>query len=204
VLKFFELPPSPNNAKIRMALRFKGIEFEAEDVDRADRSRLVEVSGQELSPVIQDKGVVVNDSDAILQFLDANYPGPRLFPAERAGRKACDAWFEELNPRVRTPVGALFMFTIGMIPDPGEPARQGLRAGLAWLEEQVGEDGTLCGADKPACDLLAATWAVYALPGEGFKKRVPLVAKVEQVMGIARGTYPKLEKLLEPWNQRLA
>ncbi len=33
MLRFHELPPSPNNLKIRLALRAKGIPFEVEEVD---------------------------------------------------------------------------------------------------------------------------------------------------------------------------
>ena len=49
MLRFHELPPSPNNTKLRMALRYKGIEFEAVPVSPADRGSLMQVSGQELS-----------------------------------------------------------------------------------------------------------------------------------------------------------
>ena len=97
MLRFRELSPSPNNLKVRMALRYKGIEFEAIAVDPFDREPLREVSGQDLSPVIEDKGIVLNDSESILQYLDANYPdSPRLFPADRS-RKECDAWKSELD-----------------------------------------------------------------------------------------------------------
>ena len=100
MLRLRELSPSPNNTKIRMALRFKGIDFEAVPVDPADRRTLVEVSGQELSPVIEDRGIVLNDSEAILQYLDANYPDtPRLFPADRS-RNRCEAWKTELDSKI--------------------------------------------------------------------------------------------------------
>ena len=65
MLKFYELSPSPNNTKVRMALRYKDIEFEAISVDPSARSTMIEVSGQELTPVIEDRGVVINDSEDI-------------------------------------------------------------------------------------------------------------------------------------------
>ena len=107
MLKFYELAPSPNNTKVRMALRFKGIEFEAIPVDPRDRTAVIEASGQELTPVIADRGIVLNDSEAILQYLDANYPDtPRLFPPERAGRKMCDRWKRKIDIYMGTDVGA--------------------------------------------------------------------------------------------------
>ena len=62
MIEFWELPPSPNSTKIRMALRFKGLDFEARSIDPEDRSPLVELSGQELTPVIRDGSMVLNDS----------------------------------------------------------------------------------------------------------------------------------------------
>ena len=61
MLKFWELAPSPNNTKVRMALRFKEIDFSAIPVDPSDRAPVIEVSGQELTPVIEDRGIVLNN-----------------------------------------------------------------------------------------------------------------------------------------------
>jgi len=73
MLRFWELPPSPNNTKVRMALRFKGIDFETLPVNPRERSDVVAVSGQELTPVIEDRGIVLNDSEAILVPLFARF-----------------------------------------------------------------------------------------------------------------------------------
>ena len=75
MLRFHELAPSPNSIKARLALRAKGLEFEAVAVDMRDRAAVVTLSGQELTPVIEDKGIVLNDSEAIIHYLDANYRG---------------------------------------------------------------------------------------------------------------------------------
>ena len=81
MLRFHELAPSPNNVKVRLALRYKDIPFDTIPVQAAERSPVLEVSGQVNTPVIEDRGIVLNDSEAILQYLDANYPDrPRLFP----------------------------------------------------------------------------------------------------------------------------
>jgi glutathione S-transferase len=78
MIRFHELAPSPNSIKVRLALRAKELEFEVVPVDPRDRSAVVAVSGQELTPVIEDKGIVLNDSEAILHYLDANYRGESL------------------------------------------------------------------------------------------------------------------------------
>ena len=123
MLKFWELPPSPNNLKVRMALRFKGIEFQTETVDPRDRSGVLRASGQELTPAIEDRGIALNDSEAILQYLDANYADtPRLFPPDRAGRRRCDAWKSTLDERIAEPWFPVFLHGIGLRPDVDEDA----------------------------------------------------------------------------------
>jgi glutathione S-transferase len=204
-MKFHELAPSPNNTKIRMALRFKGIPFEAIAVDPADRGAMLEVSGQELTPVIEDKGIVLNDSEAILHYLDANYRHlPRLFPSGRAGRRACDAWKDQLDERLVPAWFDIFMFAIKRreAMDPSSPAA--FREGLAWLEECVDAEGHWQGADKPICDLRVAEWVTYALPGAGLLKRVPLFKKLQGLFAVEPGAFPRLEAALTPWQERLA
>ena len=88
-LTLYELPPSPNSIKIRLALGLKQIECERKVINPMDRATLVEVSGQPLAPVLVDSGPerdrVVFDSFAIMRYLDANHrdQGPRLYSADR-------------------------------------------------------------------------------------------------------------------------
>lgn len=81
-MKLWELAPSPNNTKVRMALRYKGIPFEVAPVEPSDRAPVLAASGQEATPVIEDRGIVMPESEAILHYLDANYPDtPGCSPA---------------------------------------------------------------------------------------------------------------------------
>ena len=143
MLRFWELKPSPNNTKVRMALRLKGIDFDVVAVDPSERSALVEATGQELSPAIEDRGIVLNDSEAILQYLDANYRDtPRLFPADRAGRNKCDAWKRELDERIVPTFIPVFGFTIGRKDSLDPAARDGFEELLFSLDGKLagGED----------------------------------------------------------------
>jgi glutathione S-transferase len=204
VLKFYELAPSPNNTKVRMALRFKGIDFEAIPVDPFDRAPVIEVSGQELTPVIADRGVVINDSEAILQYLDANYPEtPRLIPPERAGRKACDAWKRRLDGEVARWWAPIFASTLKFGDPHTEEQRQGYEDALSALEKELGERDSFA-PEAPVCDLRVAEWATYALPGKGVLERVPLWGTLRDAYGLKPESFPNLVRMLEPWNGRLA
>ena len=83
----YDLGPSPNNIKVRLALAYTKIPYEKIPVDPQDREPLVKVSGQPLAPVMLHGETVVYDSYAILRYLDANFPKtPRLYSATRSRR----------------------------------------------------------------------------------------------------------------------
>lgn len=74
-----------NNMKVRVALGYKEIPYEYRVIDRADRSELVRLSGQYLTPVIVHGDRVLFDSAAILRYLDANFRDrPALFGSSKA------------------------------------------------------------------------------------------------------------------------
>lgn len=204
MLEFFELAPSPNNTKIRMALRYKGIPFEAVPVDPFDRTAVREISGQDLTPVIRDRGVVLNDSEAILHYLDANHPDtPRLIPGDREGRRRADGWKDRLDREVAAHWLPGFLTVLKLRDAFADEERRAFHDALARLEEELGERDTF-DADTPIADLRVAEWATYALPGDGLLARVPLFAKCRDVFGVAPGTFPRLERFLAPWNERLS
>jgi glutathione S-transferase len=83
--------------RVALALGHKGRTAEWVDADPADRSSVVEVSGQSRVPVLEDDdGSVITGSTAILEHLERRFPEPRLFPDEPLGaevRLFVD-WFE--------------------------------------------------------------------------------------------------------------
>ena len=204
MLKLWELAASPNSTKVRMALRFKGIEFETIPVDPTDRTAIVRVIGQELTPAIEDKGIVLNDSEAILQYLDANYPkSPRLFPVDRAGRRLCENWRKELDEKVAKYWMPVFFHVIGQ-GDLDSSALKSYQDSLGWLDELIGDkDQFKEGEDLTICDLRVAEWATYAIPSDGFIERCPIFGKFKEIFGVNAGSYKNLERFLKPWNQFL-
>ncbi len=204
MLKFHELAPSPNNVKVRLALRYKGIPFEAVAVDPSDRSSLVAVTGQELSPVIEDRGIVLNDSEAILHYVDANYRDtPRLWPAGRDDRKRCEAWHRTLDERVARPWLPIFFYAIRRAEALDPEAVDRFSDSLAWLEEELGDRDSFLGPEMPIGDLRVAEWAVYAMPGEALVSRVRLFAKIKELFAVPEDRFPRLRAFLAPWNELL-
>ena len=99
MIRLYRAEWSTNCERVGLALAHKGLEIESVLIDYADRSPVEEVSGQGLVPVIEDEGRVVNDSRAILAYLEESYPDPPLFPADPARRAEVEVygdWFERV------------------------------------------------------------------------------------------------------------
>lgn len=103
MITLYRAPFSTNVERVAIALALKGLAVDSVVISYADRSPVVEVSGQGLVPVIVDDGEVVADSTRILRYLDERYPEPRLFPSDpsrRAGIYIFIEWFNEVWKRV--------------------------------------------------------------------------------------------------------
>jgi glutathione S-transferase len=98
----YRAPFSTNVERVATALAHKRFEVESVVIEYSDRSKVIEVSWQGLVPVIVDedgiRGRVVNDSHAILRYLEERDPDPPLFPRDSARRAELDVfleWFDE-------------------------------------------------------------------------------------------------------------
>jgi glutathione S-transferase len=96
-LALYGLDFSPNVERARLALAYKGLAYERVWVDFDDRSLVLDVSGQERVPVLEDDAAVIAGSMAIVTHLEERYPEPSLTPADdglAAEAAAFVAWFE--------------------------------------------------------------------------------------------------------------
>ncbi len=107
MIRLYRAPFSTNVERVALALAHKGLEVESVEIDYADRSPVVEVSGQGLVPVIVDDGEVVADSTAILRHLERRYPDPPLFFADPARRAELDVFLEWFNEVWKTAPNAI-------------------------------------------------------------------------------------------------
>ena len=105
-MRLFRIPFSTNVERVTLALAHKGLEAEPVDVDPADRSPVVAVSGQSLVPVLEDEGRVVSDSTHILEYLEERYPDPHVYPRDPARRAECVVFVDWFNRAVNSEGGA--------------------------------------------------------------------------------------------------
>jgi maleylacetoacetate isomerase len=81
--------------RVRIALNLKGVDYETVSVDlpaaahRAPEFRAV--NPQATIPTLDDDGTILWQSLAIIEYLDARFPSPRLIPAEPVARARVQA-----------------------------------------------------------------------------------------------------------------
>ena len=120
VIRILRIPLSTNVERVALALAYKGVEVEWVDVDPDDRTPVVELSGQELVPVMQADGEVIADSTRILAELERRFPEPALYPRDAARRAEVEVfvdWFNRVWKRAPNEL-------VGLLEDgPADPAR---------------------------------------------------------------------------------
>jgi len=93
MIKLYDSAFSPFARKVRMALEYKGLNYEAVDaLLRSNHAALKAVNGRIEVPVLVDGDVVVVNSADIISYLDHRYPAKCLYPGEPAARVHARAW----------------------------------------------------------------------------------------------------------------
>jgi glutathione S-transferase len=133
VIRLYRAPFSTNVERVALALAYKGLEADSVVIDYADRSPVVEVSGQGLVPVITNDGEVVADSTLILRYLERRYPEPALFPADPARRAELDVFLEWFNEVWKVAPNTIEEELESPQPDQDRVAAYGARM-RAWLD----------------------------------------------------------------------
>lgn len=167
-LVLHELTPSPNNIKVRIALAYKGLAYERKPLDMSagfpgDRSKIVALSGQPRTPVLEHGSTVLFDSNAILRYLEANFKGtPPLFSDDYARFGEIERWELHARTEVGKAVGVIFEQIMGQMqggtfdPGAGETASRLLSEATASIEETLAGGDWLVGDHLTSADIANA------------------------------------------------
>ena len=176
-ITLYDLAPSPNNVKVRIALNYKGLNYEKVPVDGADRSTVIKISGQPLTPVLTHGDRVIFDSAAILRYLDGNFRDtPPLYSSNPDVMREIEKWETIGRTEVLRPIGMVFgqFFQPARDPQKLEPANTLLRDATAKYEERLSKASWLVGEAMSAADVTAAPPIFLAMltPELGSRNRV--------------------------------
>lgn len=85
-MKLFDYFRSSASYRVRIALNLKNIPFDKSEVHLVNNGgeqhhdEYVKLNPQELIPTLDDNGIILNQSMAILEYLEEKYPQNSLFP----------------------------------------------------------------------------------------------------------------------------
>jgi len=164
-LKLYELTGSPNNVKVRIALGYKGLEYDREPFDLAsypgDRSQIAKLSGQPRLPLLEHGETRIFDSASIIRYLEANFRDtPRLFRDDFQEHGDIEQWEFFAKTQLGEPIGTLFGQAFAPEADTAEIARA-----AAQLNERLGPlEDKLSTADFLVADHLTMADIAVASP----------------------------------------
>jgi glutathione S-transferase len=165
-VRVLRIPYSTNVERVALALAHKSIPVDWVDIDPDDRSRVVELSGQELVPVLEaDHGEVVSDSMRIVAWLEKRRPDPPLWPASSGRRAEVDVFIEWFNRVWKVPPNAMAAELQAQRPDEQrlEAWAAELRGWLHLFEEMLGGRDWLMGESFGAADVCAFPFLKYGV-----------------------------------------
>lgn len=192
--------PSPNNMKVQIALAYKGIDYEIDAVSGGEPetiAKLVKISGQPLTPIIEHGDVVVYDSCAILRYFDANLSGPRLFSADRVEMKAIEGWENFHRTEAAGALGKAFGVFFGglegdqadeMIAEGNKQLNEASRKVEECLEAQAAAGSEwLVGNTMTAADILVGCTIGFACLPEGMGDWIPMWTWFDSKLDLGEG-----------------
>lgn len=163
-LKLHELTGSPNSVKVRIALGYKGINYDRNPLEfeafPGDRAPLAKLSRQPRAPVLEHGETIIFDSGAILRYLEANFPDtPRIFVDDYETHAEIERWEMFAKTQISEPVGMLFGEAFSPTPNPDviAKANQLFHERTGVLEDRLsGESSFLVGSQLTAADIFVA------------------------------------------------
>jgi maleylacetoacetate isomerase len=94
-MKLYSFFRSSAAYRVRIALNLKGVDYETVSVDLPSSAHRTEefraLNPQATIPTLDDDGTILWQSLAIIDYLDARYPSPRLIPQDPVARARAQA-----------------------------------------------------------------------------------------------------------------
>ena len=82
--------------RVRLALEEKGLDWHSHRLNLLKKEHITEeyfgINPKGLVPTLVHDGIVIVESDDIIEYIDETFPEPRLRPAEESARQAVEVW----------------------------------------------------------------------------------------------------------------
>ena len=152
----------PYAARARIVLAEKGIAYEAVEIDLGDRQAwMFEKNATGRVPVYEeDEGLVLPESEVIMEYLEERYPEPALWPVDPAERALARLWLQRFDDRLGDAYYAARR---------GDEGRAQLDERLAELERALEGQPYLSGREFGLADIGYLPWILRGLERFGLE-----------------------------------
>ena len=151
----------PYAARARIALAENGISYEAVEIDLDERPAWIyEKNATGRVPVYEEEeGLVLPESEVIMEYLEDRYPDPALWPADPAERALGRLWIQRFDDRLGS---AYYAARRG-------DGREQLDERLAELERALEAQPYLSGREFGLADIGYVPWILRGLERLGLE-----------------------------------
>ena len=199
-LTLYDLDHSPFAARVRIAVRAKGLDVALVPPPGGARSEAYRrINPLGLVPtLVTEDGTALPESDVIVEYLDERFPERRLVPADAGPRARCRLIIRVADFYLAPALKALFEHTKG----PAEPAAGDILVGnvrdyLAAIEGLVGDWGFAVGNSLSAADCALAPLLFFAERCATLAPEAPLFGRRLGAYWAAIRTHPSVAPVLE-------
>ena len=168
-LTLHELTGSPSSVGVRIALGYKGLDYNRKPVDftefPGDRTLIAGLSRQPRVPVLEHGKTVMFDSRSILRYLEANFrESPSLFSNDYATHGEIETWEAWAGPNIGEPIGMMFGQAFEEEKDANviSQANALLNERLGAVEERLSDHDWLVGDGMTVADIGVGTGLTLA------------------------------------------
>lgn len=190
-IRLHRLTLSGHSHRVELMLSLLGLPYEAVDVDiargahKAPGFLAMNAFGQ--VPVIEDGGLTLADSNAILVYLEGRYAPGQWLPRDPVAAARVQRWLSAAaGPLAFGPAAARVIRLFGRPDDPA-PAQQRARSLFDVMEQELAATGWLAGPHRTLADVAFYSYTVTAPEGgvalEPYPRILEWLARVEALPG---------------------
>jgi glutathione S-transferase len=191
-IKFYHFPLSGHSHRAQLMLSLLGLKPDVEFVDLANgankRPEFLALNPFGQVPVIDDNGVVIADSTAILVYLAKTYdPSGKWLPSDAAGAAQVQRWLSTASGQINNgPARARLITVFGASFDP-EDTIERAHAILSVIEQHLEGRAFLAADHATVADVAAYSYIAHAPEGNVSLQAYPNVlawlARIEALDG---------------------
>ena len=169
MLKLYDMQRSGNAYKARLMLALLGLEHAKQTVDLSKKEQMAPwylvINPLHTVPVLDDDGLIIRDSAAVLVYLAAKHDAARTwYPADAKGMAEVQQWLAYASNEIHHKLSPARAIGLGLRPGNLAEAQEIARGALVFIDQSLKGRDWLAGGGPTIADV--ACYPYVALIGQ--------------------------------------